>query len=365
MRFQQLTGAVMAKGVEDTAFYRWTRFVALNEVGGDPARFGVDAGRSSTRRADAPAAALAGRHDHAVHPRHQARRGRPGPARRARRAARRLDRGGARAGCAPRRCPTRRSPTCSGRPSVGAWPIERERLQAYVEKAAREAATSHDLGRTRTSAFETALHAVVDRIYDDPALQRRGRRRSPPRSRRPAGPTRSGQKLVQLDHARRAGRLPGHRAVGHLAGRPGQPPAGRLRRRGASCWPGSTAAGGRRSTQTGAAKLLVVSRDAAAAPASGRSCSPATGRCRRRPGGRARAGLRPRRRDRRGDPAAGRTVARRRLARHHPVTSPVTMLHGPSFTGTRSTVAAGCRWPTCCDRYPVALLASHDAMEAP
>ena len=51
MRFQQFTGAVMAKGVEDTAFYRWTRFVALNEVGGDPARFGVGAGRSSTRRA--------------------------------------------------------------------------------------------------------------------------------------------------------------------------------------------------------------------------------------------------------------------------------------------------------------------------
>ena len=31
----------MAKGVEDTAFYRYTRLLALNEVGGDPARFGV------------------------------------------------------------------------------------------------------------------------------------------------------------------------------------------------------------------------------------------------------------------------------------------------------------------------------------
>ena len=31
----------MAKGVEDTAFYRYTRFVALNEVGGDPSRFGT------------------------------------------------------------------------------------------------------------------------------------------------------------------------------------------------------------------------------------------------------------------------------------------------------------------------------------
>jgi (1->4)-alpha-D-glucan 1-alpha-D-glucosylmutase len=41
MRFQQLTGPIMAKGVEDTAFYRYTRLLALNEVGGDPARFGV------------------------------------------------------------------------------------------------------------------------------------------------------------------------------------------------------------------------------------------------------------------------------------------------------------------------------------
>ena len=40
-RFQQVSGAVMAKGVEDTAYYRYSRFVALNEVGGDPARFGL------------------------------------------------------------------------------------------------------------------------------------------------------------------------------------------------------------------------------------------------------------------------------------------------------------------------------------
>ncbi|MBA3338481.1 MAG: malto-oligosyltrehalose synthase, partial [Geodermatophilaceae bacterium] len=41
MRFQQLTGPAMAKGVEDTTFYRYTRLLALNEVGGDPGRFGV------------------------------------------------------------------------------------------------------------------------------------------------------------------------------------------------------------------------------------------------------------------------------------------------------------------------------------
>jgi (1->4)-alpha-D-glucan 1-alpha-D-glucosylmutase len=42
--FQQTSGPVMAKGVEDTAFYRYVRFVALNEVGGDPGRFGRSPG---------------------------------------------------------------------------------------------------------------------------------------------------------------------------------------------------------------------------------------------------------------------------------------------------------------------------------
>jgi (1->4)-alpha-D-glucan 1-alpha-D-glucosylmutase len=41
VRFQQTTGPVMAKGVEDTAFYRYFRLAALNEVGGSPARFGL------------------------------------------------------------------------------------------------------------------------------------------------------------------------------------------------------------------------------------------------------------------------------------------------------------------------------------
>ena len=41
IRFQQTTGPVMAKGVEDTAFYRYFRLAALNEVGGNPGRFGM------------------------------------------------------------------------------------------------------------------------------------------------------------------------------------------------------------------------------------------------------------------------------------------------------------------------------------
>ncbi len=40
-RFQQVTGPVMAKGLEDTLFYRYMPLLSLNEVGGDPSRFGV------------------------------------------------------------------------------------------------------------------------------------------------------------------------------------------------------------------------------------------------------------------------------------------------------------------------------------
>ena len=55
MRVQQYSGPVMAKGLEDTAFYRYNRFVALNEVGGDPDRFGVSRRRLPQRQcASAP-----------------------------------------------------------------------------------------------------------------------------------------------------------------------------------------------------------------------------------------------------------------------------------------------------------------------
>lgn len=40
-KFQQCTGPIMAKGLEDTAFYVYNRLVSLNEVGGDPQTFGI------------------------------------------------------------------------------------------------------------------------------------------------------------------------------------------------------------------------------------------------------------------------------------------------------------------------------------
>jgi (1->4)-alpha-D-glucan 1-alpha-D-glucosylmutase len=60
LRFQQLTPAVLAKGTEDTAFYRYVPLLSLNEVGGNPARWGVSVDEfhrwCSQRQRDTPAA---------------------------------------------------------------------------------------------------------------------------------------------------------------------------------------------------------------------------------------------------------------------------------------------------------------------
>jgi isoamylase len=52
LRFQQLTGSVMAKSVEDAAFYRYPRLTALNEMGADPAAFGVSLERFHAQYAE-------------------------------------------------------------------------------------------------------------------------------------------------------------------------------------------------------------------------------------------------------------------------------------------------------------------------
>lgn len=55
MRFQQLTGPLMAKGFEDTTLYVYNRLLSLNEVGGNPSKFGISKGefhRFNERRAD-------------------------------------------------------------------------------------------------------------------------------------------------------------------------------------------------------------------------------------------------------------------------------------------------------------------------
>ncbi len=63
LKFQQVTGPVMAKGVEDTVFYIYNRLIGLNEVGGEPQQFGITVDRfherSSQRQSHWPATLLA------------------------------------------------------------------------------------------------------------------------------------------------------------------------------------------------------------------------------------------------------------------------------------------------------------------
>ncbi len=86
VRFQQTTPPVHAKGVEDTAFYRWNRFVALNEVGGRPKPL-LALGGGLPRGQPGPPARRPARDDDA---RHQAQRRRARPALRDRCGSRRL-----------------------------------------------------------------------------------------------------------------------------------------------------------------------------------------------------------------------------------------------------------------------------------
>ena len=52
LKFQQITGPIMAKGLEDTAFYIYNRLAALNEVGGEPQHFGLTVEEFHRRNAE-------------------------------------------------------------------------------------------------------------------------------------------------------------------------------------------------------------------------------------------------------------------------------------------------------------------------
>jgi (1->4)-alpha-D-glucan 1-alpha-D-glucosylmutase len=168
VRFQQFTGAVMAKGVEDTAFYRWSRFVALNEVGGDPSRFGLTPeafhAASARRQAAWPRSMTA-------LSTHDTKRGEDVRARMAVLSelpdewGAAVDRWSA---AAP--VPDPATAHLLWQTVAGTWPIERERLHAYLEKATREAST-HTSWASPDESFEAAVHAAVDAAYDDPRLR--------------------------------------------------------------------------------------------------------------------------------------------------------------------------------------------------
>jgi (1->4)-alpha-D-glucan 1-alpha-D-glucosylmutase len=173
MRFQQLSGPVMAKGVEDTAFYCFNRFAALNEVGGDPSRFGVEVEAfhraSLTAQADWPRSMLATAT-------HDTKRGEDVRARLAL-----LTEMPARWEAGVRRwaslndhrhrdgLPDRNAEYLFYQTLVGAWPLEPERAVAYMEKAAREA-KQHTSWTNPDARYEAALRDFVTGALADPAF---------------------------------------------------------------------------------------------------------------------------------------------------------------------------------------------------
>jgi (1->4)-alpha-D-glucan 1-alpha-D-glucosylmutase len=169
-RFQQTTPPVMAKGVEDTAFYRYARLLALNDVGGDPSRFGIsveqlhDANRvraerfpnnllvtqthDTKRSGDVRAriGALSTMPDAwAAHVRRwlELTAALPGPD------------------------PVERYFVLQT--LVGAWPLELERLQAYMEKALREAKRTTNW-ISPDEEHEAAVRAYCAALYSHEAF---------------------------------------------------------------------------------------------------------------------------------------------------------------------------------------------------
>ena len=173
LRLQQLTAPAAAKGVEDTAFYRYTRFAATNEVGGDPGRFAV--GPESFHEQQATHAERWPRTQLATST-HDTKRSEDVRARLAvlselpaewAAAVHRWSEGNRRhhAGGAP-------SPSLEWlyyQTLVGAWPIDAERAGAYLEKAAKEAKQETSWVDPQP-AYDAGLRSFVAATLADPAF---------------------------------------------------------------------------------------------------------------------------------------------------------------------------------------------------
>jgi (1->4)-alpha-D-glucan 1-alpha-D-glucosylmutase len=194
LRMQQLSGAAMAKGVEDTAYYRYSRFIALNEVGGDPGEFGIplhDFHALQVARQDRLPASMTSLSTH------DTKRGEDVRARLA--VLSEIPEPWAdfvELFLSMTAIPNQLFGYFVAQTLVGVGPIEPARLHAYAEKAMREASD----GTTWTApdaAFEKAVHDAVDAAYEEPRLraawdQMDGLVTAPGRSNS------LGQKLVQL-----------------------------------------------------------------------------------------------------------------------------------------------------------------------
>ncbi len=173
-RLQQTTGAVTAKGVEDTAFYRFNRFVCLNEVGGDPGRWGATVGEFHVA-----SAAVAERWPRTMlaTSTHDTKRSEDIRARLAllseipeqwsevvRRWFERNGRHRARAG------PDAGTEYLLYQTLVGAHPLSEERCAAYMEKAVREAKRQTSWLRPN-AGYEEAVRRFVASLYADLEFQ--------------------------------------------------------------------------------------------------------------------------------------------------------------------------------------------------
>lgn len=171
-RFQQTCGPVMAKGIEDTAFYRHHRLVALNEVGGDPGAFGVPPADfhayCARRLADWPVTLT-------TLSTHDTKRSEDVRARQF--TLTEFPREwtawvtSARALAARHRAPGLDAETeyRLWQEVVGAWPVTPERLAAYAQKAVREAKVHTDWA-TPDPAYEAAVDSFARGVTGDPVI---------------------------------------------------------------------------------------------------------------------------------------------------------------------------------------------------
>jgi malto-oligosyltrehalose synthase/malto-oligosyltrehalose trehalohydrolase len=174
LRFQQTSGMVMAKGVEDRAFYRWSALTSLTEVGGDPATFAVSpeqfhAAMAERQREWPVAMTTQTTHDtkrgEDVRARVTALAEAPDAWRRTLDAL--LDR---------QPLPDPGFGNLLWQAVLGAWPGAavdddlRQRLHGYAEKAMREAG-DRTTWTDPDDDYERAVHAAVDACFDDPGIR--------------------------------------------------------------------------------------------------------------------------------------------------------------------------------------------------
>jgi (1->4)-alpha-D-glucan 1-alpha-D-glucosylmutase len=184
LRFQQLTGPVMAKGLEDTTFYVYHRFVSLNEVGGHPDHFGLTPNdfhaQNQVRAARRPHAMLAtATHDtkrgEDVRARLDVLSEMPGEWERAVTRWTHINQSKKTvADGLP--APDRNDEYLVYQTLLGAWPMEpdalrlsdafRDRITAYLRKAAREAKV-HTSWTEQDAGYETALQRFAEACLAD------------------------------------------------------------------------------------------------------------------------------------------------------------------------------------------------------